>query len=38
MTLKYPPSTKAIRLSFVVVTFMLAITVFYLLQVVLYPL
>lgn len=28
MTLKYPPSTKAIRLSFVVVTFMLAITVF----------
>lgn len=38
MTLKYPPSTKAVRLSFVVVTFMLAITVFYLFQVVLYPL
>ena len=35
MTLKYP-STKAVHLSFAVVTFMLAIVVFYLLQVVIY--
>lgn len=36
MTLKYPPSTKAVHLSFAVITFMLAIMVFYLSQVVIY--
>lgn len=36
MTLKYPSSRKAVHLSFVMVTFMLAIVVFYLFQVVVY--
>lgn len=36
MTLKYPPSTKAVHLPFAVITFMLTIMVFYLSQVAVY--